>query len=99
MKKLDIIIDRLIQPIGYKFGILETTLKLNWKKILHEPLSRYSKPSGVLFDKYTKENTLYITVDNGSVGVEIQYLIPIMIEKIAIIFGYKIIQKIKIRQL
>ncbi|MBQ4875062.1 MAG: DUF721 domain-containing protein [Rickettsiaceae bacterium H1] len=98
MKKLNMLLDKLIKPISYRFGILETTLKLNWSKLLHEPLSLYSKPYKISFDKYSKHNTLYITAENGNTAIEIQYLIPVLIEKIAILFGYKAIHKIKIRQ-
>ncbi len=98
MKKLNVLIDRLIDPMGYRFGVLETKLKIAWSDILHKPLSDYSTPSKVLFDKYTKESTLYINVSNGSVAMEIRYLIPTLIESIAVFLGYKGVHNIKIKQ-
>lgn len=98
MKKLNNVLDWVTKPLELKFSEVEIQLKLHWKEIIHKPLSEYSRPAKVIFDKYNKQGTLYISVNNGSVALEIQYLISIILEKIAILFGYKIIHNIKIKQ-
>ena len=98
MRKINTIVDKLIKPLSYKFGILETRLRLNWPEIIHQPFSTYSRPTKVIYNKFDKKNTLYVNVSNGSIALEIQYLIPIILEKIAILFGYKVIHYIKIKQ-
>ncbi len=98
MKKLNILVDKLLKPLSYKYGITEATLKLHWKDILHEPLSIYSTPYRISYNQFNKKNTLYISVGNGSIALEIKYIKLIIIEKIAQIFGYKIVHDIKVRQ-
>lgn len=98
MRKLDVLINMALYPIKYKFGTIETIIRLNWNNILHLPLSAQSRASQIQFDKYNKFHTLYIEVNNGNTALEIQYIIPDLIEKIAQLFGYKAIHEIKIKQ-
>ena len=71
---------------------------VNWIKIVGIKLSFKSHPLKIVTTtaQQKKINILYIAVDNSSVLTEMSYHQELIIERIAVYFGYKAIHKIKL---
>lgn len=77
---------------------IEIRLLLNWKDIVGSEISKVSEPEKVIFRQNSNSGTLYLLVTNSSMALQIQHLSLLIIEKIAVFFGYKAIYDIKIKQ-
>ncbi|CEI85418.1 DUF721 domain-containing protein [Ehrlichia minasensis] len=77
---------------------LEVLLFLNWKVIVGKEISKIAQPKKLLFLDSVNTGVLYLIVNNGGVAVDIQYAIPVIIEKISVFFGFKVVHGIKIKQ-
>ncbi|AHC39158.1 DUF721 domain-containing protein [Ehrlichia muris] len=77
---------------------IEVLLFLNWNSIVGEEISQVAKPKKLSFLDSMNTGILYIMVNNGGVAINIQYAIPVIIEKISIFFGFKVVHAVKIRQ-
>ena len=77
---------------------IEIRLFLNWNTIVGEEIYKLTKPKKLLFLDNTNTGILYVTVNSGGAAINIQYIIPIIIEKISMFFGFKVVSKIKIQQ-
>ncbi|ABD45016.1 hypothetical protein ECHHL_0629 [Ehrlichia chaffeensis str. Heartland] len=77
---------------------IEVLLFFNWNNIVGEEISQVAKPKKLSFLNAMNTGVLYLVVNNGGVAINIQYAIPIIIEKISVFFGFKVVNIIKIRQ-
>ncbi|MGN7619176.1 MAG: DciA family protein [Ehrlichia sp.] len=77
---------------------IEIRLFLNWNNIVEEEIAKVTKPKRLLFLNDTNTGILYVAVNSGGMAVNIQYAIPIIIEKISMFFGFKAVHAIKIQQ-
>ncbi|GAT76192.1 hypothetical protein EHRUM1_03630 [Ehrlichia ruminantium] len=79
---------------------IEIRLFLNWVNIVGKEISQVAVPRKLLFlDNDMNTALLYITVKGGGAAIDIQYSIPVIIEKISMFFGFKVIHGIKIKQM
>lgn len=91
-------INKLIHKIFKKQHPILAELIINWGKIVGIKYSDKCCPIKVTTEKQNGKltNVLHISADNSSVAMELSYLHELMIERIAIYFGYKAVHKIKL---
>ncbi|WP_333022915.1 DUF721 domain-containing protein [Wolbachia endosymbiont of Pentidionis agamae] len=98
-KKLKYIIENYILKCAKnKVSKNEVRLILNWRNIAGTEIAEYTKPQKVLFAKNVNSGVLHLLVVGGGKALEIQHMIPILIEKITVFFGYKAVYSIRITQ-
>lgn len=99
MASLSIALETVIKPVIKKKGFLPHKIITDWHLIMGERLGKLTSPLKVTFrGKKQEEGTLYIEAYNGGIAMEIAYLEPVLLEKIASYFGYMAVTKIKIIQ-
>jgi hypothetical protein len=80
-----------------KRGFVETRLISQWDRIIGKELSGRCFP--IKISTHTKHNktsyTLVVEITDSAAAVELTYLEPIILEKIATYFGFKAIKSIK----
>jgi hypothetical protein len=99
MKKLDNIIDQFLMKLYKKQGNHLSELMLNWSKIAGPAFANNTKPSKIKTQIYNgqKINILYIQVTDSSKAIEISYSESLILERIAIYLGKKIIQRMRVQ--
>ncbi len=82
-----------------KFLIINNITK-NWEKIVGKKYVKFCEPKSINFYKNSKENyaKLTISVFNSAVGFFLQNNSEILLERIATLYGYRVIDKIIIKQ-
>lgn len=70
---------------------------INWNKIVGDEIADATMPSKIYSakEKGQQINVLYINITNGAYGLKIAYQQEMIIEKIAVYFGYRAINKIR----
>ena len=98
MKKLSDQIARINYNIFKKKGSLFAGLMVNWPKIVGEKYSNVSYPKNIYEIKENSKTcrVLDVVVSNSSVGVELSYHKEVIIERAAVFFGFRAIDRIKI---
>ena len=99
MKKLDIVVNQFLTKLYKKQGGGISELIINWSKIVGPDFSSYTRPAKIRSQIYKgqKLDTLYIHVSDSSKAIEVSYSESLILEKIAIYLGKKMIQKILIQ--
>jgi len=101
LQSIDQKISNLLKPIfaGSKkeFVIINNLVK-NWPEIIGKKYAPFSYPKSINFDKSEKSAKLVIGVYNSSVGFFLENNSEFLLEKIAMLYGYKAISKIIIKQ-
>ncbi|HLD77302.1 MAG TPA: DUF721 domain-containing protein [Rickettsiales bacterium] len=77
--------------------LMINNLTKNWEKIIGIKYAKLCYPKSINFAK-TKQGKLTIAVFNSAAGFAIENNSEILLEKIAILYGYKAIHKITIKQ-
>ena len=82
-----------------KRGFADGAILKDWPTIAGEHLARHTQPEKITHPKAQGSGgTLYLTIENGSVALELQHLEPLLIERINGFFGFKAVEKLKITQ-
>lgn len=98
-KKLSQSLDYAIKPICQKKGIAQTRIITDWHNIIGKDYAIFSQPRKIKFPLGSKANgILHIEVYDSSIAMQISYIKPQILEKLATYFGYKAICDIKIFQ-
>ncbi|MGV2432719.1 MAG UNVERIFIED_CONTAM: DUF721 domain-containing protein [Rickettsiaceae bacterium] len=86
----------LRQSIGGGNKVL-SEIVINWHKIVGSDFSSHCYPTRIfsMKEKGQQLNVLYVTVNSSSIGLKLSYQQDVIIEKIAIYFGHKVVHKIK----
>jgi hypothetical protein len=85
------------KPVFKNYGIVYHKIMSEWSLIVGKELQNKVTPIDVKFPKNkTTDATLLLEVENPSYGLEVQMMTFIILDKIAIYFGYKVVKKIKI---
>lgn len=97
MQHIDNKITDLLKPVfkndKRKFIAINNLFK-NWNSIIGNKYHNYCSPKSIKSEG--KNNTLFIYAHNSSIGFIIENNSEIIIEKIASLYGYKPINKIKV---
>lgn len=92
-------LDFITKPLFSKRGFSQNKILTEWHLIVGDDLAKFSSPKKLTYPKNKKYgSTLFIEVYNSGKAMEFSYNTPIIIEKIAMYFGYKAISQIKIVQ-
>jgi len=84
---------------NYNYNPALLILNKNWSNILGEKYYKYCKPKKVFFKKNQKNNgILYLEVYNPVLSMYIDSNKKFILDKINMLFGYKAIGDIKIKQ-
>lgn len=99
MKDLSASLDKITKPIFKKRGFIENRIITDWSNITGGELATNSSPRKLVFQKdKTTDGTLHIEVYDSAIAMELTYMEPVLIEKIACYFGYKAVARLKIIQ-
>jgi len=77
---------------------LINNLSKNWSEIVGRKYEKLCYPQSVKFDKNEKTANLTIAVHNPAIGFFLENNSEVIVERIAILFGFKSIKKIIIKQ-
>lgn len=97
-KKLSGILTEVTKPAFDRLGFVNGQLISKWREIVGDDIAAETFPNKVVFQKEAKDNGILHMHVNSESAIRIQYLEPVIIEKIAVYFGYKAISRIKIFQ-
>jgi hypothetical protein len=97
MKAAGYYIDKLIKPVLTKKGIYHTKIFSEWEMIVGKHMAAISVPKKISLSKNVVMNngSILIEVACSGVATELHYHEQIIIEKLAIYFGYRAITKVK----
>ncbi|UWI83062.1 DUF721 domain-containing protein [Wolbachia endosymbiont of Howardula sp.] len=76
----------------------EMCLILKWQDIVGTKIGEYTRPKKISYTQNTRSGTLYLIAINGGTELKIHSMIHVIVAKISIFFGYKIINNIKVQQ-
>lgn len=98
--KVSSLLDQVTKPIFKKRGFYQHKLLTDWPMIVGPALAPHTIPQKIVSRevKGQKEGILYIDVQNSSAAMQLQFMEPMLIEKIAAYFGFKAVTKFKIQQ-
>lgn len=70
---------------------------INWHKIVGDEIADATTPSRIYSarEKGKQINVLYVNITNGAYGLKIAYQQEMIVEKIAVYFGYRAVNKIR----
>ncbi|MBP7190273.1 MAG: DUF721 domain-containing protein [Rickettsiaceae bacterium] len=99
MKPIADELERVLRPIFARHGKIFAELMVNWQKISGVDLGAKTSPYKITTaaEKGRKINILHVKVANSATGLEFTYQQDIIIERIAIYFGYKAVDKIIVK--
>lgn len=91
-------INRIVKPVYQQNGFSEHRLLTEWVNVVGADLARYSVPKKLVFPKGKRDQgTLHIGVFPGR-ALELQHMLPVILERIASYFGYNAVQKLVFMQ-
>jgi len=98
MKLLSTSVNSIIYNIFKRQSPILAELIINWGKVAGAKFSLNSQPLKIIssWEKKQRINILYVKASNASIAMEMSYQQDIIMERIAVYFGYKAIHKIKI---
>ena len=95
-KQLGQFIEPLTRPLLKSKGLAGSRILTEWKQIVGESLAEHSLPEKLTFPPGKKTGgTLVISVESGF-ATQLQYMQPVLLEKLATYFGYKAVERITI---
>ena len=97
-KKLADTLDAVTHSAFIKKGFHERKIITDWELIVGEQFSYYTCPRKLTLHTRTNEGILYIECYTSSIALQISYMEPLIIEKIATYFGYRAVSKLRIIQ-
>lgn len=86
-----------IQPTLKKRGV-EATMIEQWSSIVGPALAEQCTPGKCTFKKDTQNGGVLIIHTSSAYALELQYSAPLILEKLAIYYGYRAVDRIKIEQ-
>lgn len=98
MTTLGALMPKLTHSARAKRGFHEERLLLEWPRIVGEELTRHCVPQKVAHDRHQQHAARLHLLCEPAWAIEIQYMEPMILEKIAVFFGYKAIEKLVIHQ-
>lgn len=98
MKPFTYALDTLLKTLLNKYGPYYARIVSDWYDIVGYNLARYTFPKKIVFpDPHNKKSgTLHIEIAHSSIATELTYTQNIIMEKIAVYFGYKAVTSLKL---
>lgn len=96
LKPLSICVDKAIKPALKQRGFAESRMLTDWPLIVGEALAVQTSVQRIRFPKGSQaDGVLYVEVYHSGLATELVYMAPLLMEKIAVYFGYKAVSSIK----
>ncbi|AIL65166.1 hypothetical protein NOVO_03915 [Rickettsiales bacterium Ac37b] len=96
MRPISNYLNKLTEPALKRYGVHYAKILSDWQEIIGAQLSKYTIPKKIIYSQ--RANVLHIEILTSSSATELYYMEPMIIEKLAIYLGSKIIHKLKITQ-
>ena len=98
--KISTLLDDVIKPVFKARGFHQHKLLTDWPLIVGGQLAQVTIPQKIASRsvKGNKEHYLHIDVSSSAAATQLQFMEPVILEKIAVYFGYKAIHGLKIQQ-
>ena len=98
LRTLERIVTKITDKAIRKRGFVEAAVVHKWASIVGGEIADWSSPNRIVFLRGSKlDATLHVDVLSAR-ALEIQHREPVLLERINVVFGYKAISKIAIRQ-
>tara|TARA_B110000444_G_scaffold106054_1_gene100338 strand:+ start:3282 stop:3788 length:507 start_codon:yes stop_codon:yes gene_type:complete len=98
LRTLERIVTKITDKAIRKRGFVEAAIVHKWASIVGSEIADWSSPNRLTFLRGSKlDATLHVDV-LAARALEIQHREPVLLERINVVFGYKAISKIAIRQ-
>lgn len=81
-----------------RFGFIQSAIVTRWPEIVGEKLAAASAPESIKFPVGKKQDGTLTLMVRSAHGVMIQHVVPEIIERVNLFFGYPAVAKIAIRQ-
>ncbi len=81
-----------------RFGFVQSSIVTRWPEIVGEKLAAASAPESIRFPVGKKQDGTLTLVARGAHAVMIQHVIPEIMERVNLFFGYPAVAKVTIRQ-
>jgi hypothetical protein len=99
MKPIAEEIDKVLRNVFAKHSKIFAEIMINWPKIIGAQFGSATTPVKIAHttNKGVKINILHVRADSAAVSMELTYHQAIILERIAVYFGYKAIDKLYIK--
>lgn len=99
MKPIADEVEKIVRPVFAKHGKIFAEVMINWSKIAGVAFGQKTSPYKITTaaEKGRKINILHVKASNSATGLEFAYQQDIIMERIAIYFGYKAVDKIIVK--
>ncbi len=87
----------LTAPVLRAHGV-DAALLQNWATIAGEEMAAHTSPLEVRFSKGKNTGGVLTLMVDSAYALALQYQTPLLIEKLAVYFGYRAVERIAIRQ-
>ena len=92
-------VEKITKPIFSKRGFGEATIVNDWAHIVGDTLARHTVPEQIYHPSSSRsEGTLKLKIDSSALALELQHLIPQLMDKVNTYFGYRAVAKVQIIQ-
>ena len=81
-----------------RFGFVQSSIVTRWPEIVGERLATASAPESIKFPYGKKQDGTLTLVARGAHAVMIQHVVPEIVERVNLFFGYPAVAKVSIRQ-
>ena len=97
-RQADSLMESLVKPALFKRGMTEVRLIREWPLIVGTLLGTVSMPEKITFPKDKRTHGRLTIRTAPGWGPELQHLSPVILEKIAVFFGYRAVESLQIVQ-
>lgn len=100
LSKISTLLDRFTKPLFKKRGFYENKLLTDWSLIVGTALAAQTVPQKIVTRKVKEQSigTLYVDANSSAAAMQLHFMEAVIIEKMAIYCGFKVVSSLKIRQ-
>lgn len=95
---LDKLMQRITRPAKRKRGFAEERILMEWATIVGPALAQYTVPQKMTFEKNQQTGGRLYILAEPAWAMELQYMEPVVLDKIAGFFGYRAVSRLIIKQ-
>ncbi|MBV8939487.1 MAG: DUF721 domain-containing protein [Alphaproteobacteria bacterium] len=91
-------IEPVAKPALGRFGAVHARLIRDWEQVAGAALAAHAEPESLSFPRASSaDGTLTLRV-SAAFALEVQHMEPVILERLAVYFGYRAITRIRLRQ-
>lgn len=92
------VVEKAARPIMRKRGFVESSILLDWPRIVGSELARHTQPLKIQFPRNASTDAVLTVACTPAFAPELLQLSPIVLDKLATHLGYRAIARIAIEQ-